>query len=241
MTRSGGGFKRLLRGAFDGLLAPAPDPRAIFAEPSARHRTLLDQARAAAGRLAETRARLEARRDETRQWTTALEERARQALAAGDATSARAALERAAPAAAALAQLDREISALREDEARLAAVVSRSSAQLELLAAREQLAATRHSVAQARVAVGEALSGLDEPAGLPPIERIERETVRLQARAEAIEELLGDNFFGAAQRAFAQPSGADDHAAIDAQLAALARELDERASHDDSPRGAEGA
>lgn len=224
MARSVGRFGRLLRSAFDSLMAPAPDPRAIYAEPSARRRDLIDQARTATERLAETRARLESRRDESRQWTAALEERARQAMAVGDEAAARAALERAAQAQTAFVPLGRQIAALREDEARLAAALSRSAAQLELLVAREQLAATRHSAAQARVAVGEALSGLDAPAGMPPIERIERETTRLQARAEAIEELLGDNYFSGAQHAFIQPGDADDHA-IDARLAALARQL----------------
>ena len=127
--------------------------------------------------------------------------------------------------AGALAQLDRQIAGLREDEARLAAVASQVAAQIDLLAAREQLAAARHTVAQARVAVGEALSGLSEPDGAPAVERIERETAHLQARAEAIEELLSEGFFGAANHdELAFTTTPSDHE-IEARLTALAREL----------------
>ena len=225
MARSGVRLGRLMRSAFDALLAPAPDPRAFYAEPSARQRALLEQVQAAARRLGETRGRLETRRDETARQTMVLETQARRALADGREDLAREALHRGAPLAGALAQLDRQIAGLREDEARLAAVASQIAAQIDLLTAREQLAAARHTVAQARVAVGEALSGLSEPDGASTIERVERETAHLQARAEAIEELLSEGFFGATGHdALATPAVSSDRE-IEARLAALAHDL----------------
>jgi phage shock protein A len=227
MARLGGRIGRLLKASAEALLTPAEDPRTAYAGPEQQQLLLMEQVQAAAERLKTIRTRLQDRREDAAARIAAFEEEAKGALVAGHEQEARIALQRERIAHMEIEQLDRQIVELVTEEVRLAAAIQRISARMEQLRARQRLAAARHTAARAHVEIGEALAGVDAAAGESiAVDRIERDADALEARADAIEELIERGVFGRPQL---EPSGwPEDKAAdaeIDERLAALKRDL----------------
>jgi phage shock protein A len=200
MTGSSSRFGRFLKSSVNALLTPAEDPRTAYADPTQQQRAMLEQLRIASQRLAATRSRLEFQRVAVGEKVQLLEDQARQALAADREDLARLALQRQRIGQAEIEYLDRQIDGLQREEAQLATIEQRLSARIEALRAREQMAAARHTAARAQVAVGEALSGVGAVSGDSEIvERIERDAEELEARADAIEELINTGVLGTRQ------------------------------------------
>lgn len=229
MTAPSGRFARFLRVAVNTLLTPAKDPRTVYADPAQQQRGLLEQVRMAQQRLAATRTRLEEQRAAAVENARRLENQARQALTAGHDDLARLALRRERIVLTEIAHLEGQIGALQREEEQLATIDQRLSARIDALRAREQMAAARHTAARAQIAVGEALSGVAEMGDDGArVERIERDADELEARAGAIDELIGHRVLGG------EPSLAADFpgdADIEERLAALRQDVATMSPH----------
>ncbi|HKG26849.1 MAG TPA: PspA/IM30 family protein [Thermomicrobiales bacterium] len=225
-------FTGFVKGRIDALLAPPPDPRAVDADAGERQQSLLAEVRRALADLKEARHRLRTKATLVEGQLPRFEEQARQALRSGREDLARLALQRRQAALTALRELDSQAREIETEEGKLAIVEQRLTVQIEGMAARRHLLEARYSAAEAQVKIGEALTGISgELAELGiELERAERRTGRMQARAAAIEELVAE---GVLHRIGTDPTSGmtealdrlDDERVIDARLAALKQEL----------------
>jgi phage shock protein A len=154
-----------LRRVLRELLAPAPDPRQAC-RAGAEHdpERLLGSIRDAYESVAAARAHLEARAAELRERR---------------------------PESLELELLERQLRAADVQAERLAEVNERLTARLEAFGAREQMLALRQSAARAHVLITEVLAGItDEPDVAPDLTRAEVEAETMEARADAIEQML---------------------------------------------------
>ncbi len=232
MTRSGDRWGRLLKRSVSSLFEPAPDPRAVYADPAERQNVLLAEVQRAIADLKEVRLRLRSRAAVAEAHGSRLEDQARQALRAGREDLARLALQRRQAARTALNELDGQAQEIEVEEGKLAMVEQRLTVQVEAIAARRQLLQARYSAAEAQVKIGEALTGISgELSDLGIVlERAERQAAHMQARAAAIDELVAE---GALHAIGADPTAGmtaaldrlDDERDIEARLASLKREV----------------
>ena len=164
-----------LRRALRHLLAPAPDPRRAFQEAGDLGPEVLASVREALDRTLSFRSVAEARVVELRQRLPELDGR-RKRIAAAELELLRGRLRAA----------DLEVERLRVAEQRLAE-------QLDAVLARGRTLELRQSAAEARVRINEMLAGIsDTIAGLGPgLAEAEEQAEALEARADAIERLLG--------------------------------------------------
>jgi phage shock protein A len=163
-----------------------------------------------------------------------LEEKARQALQADRDDLARLALQRRQAYVKEIAALERQIQETQGEEERLQIVRHQLEAQIETMQTRQQVLNARYSAAEAQVRLNESLSGVAEQfsdLGLS-LEEAEQQAERMQARAEAVQDLLEAGVLEAP--AFAEGDSLtqelnrfDDSQAIESQLAALKQELQE--------------
>jgi phage shock protein A len=225
-------FKAVLKTRIDALLAPAPDPRVVYADAGERQQQLLTAVRHALTDLKEAHHRLTTRTTLIEAQLPRFDDQARQALRSGREDLARLAVQRGQSALGALKELDSQARELESEENHLEIVEQRLTVQVEGMAARRQLLAARYNAAEAQVKIGEALTGISgELAELGcELERAERRTGQMQARAAAIEELVVE---GVLHHIGTDPTAGitdaldrlDDERAIDARLAELRRVL----------------
>ena len=175
------------------LLASPEDPRQGFELASQRQQELLDKVRQARARIARAKGQLEARAAKARGKLLQIDEHARLAVAAGRDDVARSVIHRRIVGGDQLDKLERQIAEIEHEEHEVTLVEQRLEAHIEAFFAREELIAARYSTAEAQVQVREALGGVsDELAGLSTaLERAERTTDRMQARASALDHLAG--------------------------------------------------
>jgi phage shock protein A len=231
----GGVIRRLvpaLKRGLGALLAPAEDPRQIYAPAHLRQRLALAQVQQALAAIAASRAQLAATTERLAATVRDLAEQARQALIAGREDQARDVLRRRQASLAALAALRAHTKDLEQEEHRLSRVARQLAAQVEAVAARRELAAARYVAAEAEVRLGVALAGISaELAGLgQALQRAEERAELMQARAAAIQRLVQSGALEVPALAGADPLDAavfqaGDAGAVERQLAALKAQL----------------
>lgn len=175
------------------LTAPAADPRQTFAFAYQRQRELLLSVQQALTSIAAAKARLEAKTAELVKKLPGLEEQARRALIAKREDLARLALQRREIAAMELQALEEQVRDVRVEEERLSLVEHRLAAQIETFHARQEVIAARYSAAEAQLRITESLAGLSQELSDlgTALEEAEQKAQRMQARASAIDELVG--------------------------------------------------
>src|SRR5262245_62115953 len=230
---------RRLKGGLDALLAPAEDPRLVFASAEQRQQELLALARRALAELAATRRQLDARKLTIQEHLLRLEQQAQRALAAGREDLARVALRRRHIATGEVKLLDQHAQGLVAKGQMLALHEGRLAAQVEAFQARLQLISASYSAAEVQVRMNEGLSGVSEEMThlSQALEQAEQQTEHLQAHAAALEALVRDS---APERAAASPrDGADlrdtllaEDALVEAEIAALKQRLREANASD---------
>jgi len=183
-----------LRKSFDSLLAPAVDPRQVFAGAYERQRELLGLARRALLDLATTRGQLEARSRAIEARLPQHQQQARRALVAGQEDLARLALRRRHVAAAELRALEQHVRELQHKEQTLALHEQRLATQLEAFEARVKLIAASYSAAEAQVRIGDAFDGVtSEMSDLGrALAQVEQQAELLQPRTAGIEDSVED-------------------------------------------------
>ncbi len=228
MARSSGRLTRFLKASVDAMLTPAEDPRTLFADQAHQQRQLLMQLGSARQRLEASRERLERQRVEAVEQADGLQVQARHALTAGREDLARLALRRQQMIHREIKDLDRQVAALEREATRISEIEQRLRAQIEAVRSREQIAVARRTAAEAQVAVSEALFG----AGVTPsdpdvVARIERDADVLEARADAIEELIAAGMLGLGGELEAGAFTGDD-ADIESRLDALKQDVSDK-------------
>jgi phage shock protein A len=177
------------------LLAPAEDPRQTYAQTCERQRALLARVQQALVDISAAKKRLEAKAAEVRIRMPQMEEQARQWLRDGREDRARLALQRFELVASELQRLEAHLWEIEQEEHRLQLTEQRLSANIEAFYTRLEFIAARYSAAEAQVEINEALTGVSEELselGLA-MERAERKSEYMQARAAAIDRLVEEN------------------------------------------------
>jgi phage shock protein A len=171
-------------------MAPAPDPRESHGRSQA---SLLGDLRAALATITAARSQLAGRTTQLHERLRALESEARKALVEGRDDLARRALERRGIAAGELELLEQQLDAAEREAERLALAEQRLTLRVEALRAQERMLEARQSAAAIEVRVGEALAGISTDIAdfAPELTHAEQRAHELEARAAAIDELLG--------------------------------------------------
>jgi len=191
------------------------------------HRSQLGQLqnmRRSVADIATSRKRVELRLGGLRQQLDELDAEARQAVAAGDDDAARAALARRVALEKSESDLAERHAALEADERKLDAIAFDLQTQIEDLRLRKDTLSARYTAATARTEITSASRGIASQMSEvgQAVAAAERRTRELEARADAVDELVAD---GVITR-----SDEDEAKAFDRRLAALsdASEVDRR-------------
>ena len=191
-------LKALAGRALGDLLAPATDPRSAVVAGSERLEETLARLRRSLTEIGEARGRLQRHATTVRVRLEALDEEARNHLAAGRADAARLALERRAAGLAALEPLEAQVEAMDVEERRLATSEQRLAARIEAIRMRDDLLAARFRTAEAQLRISELMAGLTaEVSALGgAMEAAETRTGEMEARAAAIDHLVETGILG---------------------------------------------
>ena len=224
-------LKLIMKVWLNALLAPAADPREVFALAHKRQMELLGKVRQALATVAASRQRLEVNTAEARDKLPELEERARQALVAGREDQARFALQLRQVVVEETRDLEGQVRQLEEEQRTLTLVEHRLAAQIEAFLARQEMLKVRYSSVEAQLRIKEALTGVSEELeGLDAaLERVEETTENMQARVSAIDELVETGILDMPARGPggepAQLAAGPEEEAVEELLAAMKQEL----------------
>jgi phage shock protein A len=179
----------------EAALDGAEDPRETLEYAYHRQRELLSRVKQGLVEVATSRRQLELQAHKLRARVPQCEDQTRRALAAGREDLARAALQRKQTCLAELAQLDRQLADVSEEERKLALAEQQCAQRLDAFRARRDTLAARYTAAEAQVKVNEAAGSLSsESAELgAALERAEAKIEHMQARASALDALLLEN------------------------------------------------
>jgi phage shock protein A len=136
--------------------------------------------------------RLQMQTDKLEQSVVTLEQQARQALGAGREDLARQALERKSAVQQQLVDLDQQVNGLEQQQEKLIASEKQLQSKVEAFRSQKEVIKAQYSAAEASVRIGEAATGIGEQmadTGLA-IQRAKDKTEQMQARAEAVDELV---------------------------------------------------
>ena len=182
----------VIRAWFSKLLDRAEDPSVTLDYSYERQREMLQKVKKGIADVVTAKKRLQLQTQKLELELPKLDEQARQALGAGREDLARAALERKTFAQQQLQSLDGQIEGLEQQQQKLSESEKRLAAKVEAFRTEKETIKAQYSAAEAQVRIGEAATGIgDEMAdtGLA-IERARGKTEEMQARAEAVDELV---------------------------------------------------
>jgi phage shock protein A len=182
-------FKIKTHGALDRI----EDPHQALDYAYSQQQELLRKVKLGLIEVATSKRQLEQQAQKLRARIPQLDEQARRALAVGREDLARLALQRKQTALTEGESLDYQIAEVAAEEHKLMQAEQQLRARLDEFRTRREALAARHTAAQAQVRVGESLSGVTgELAELSmALGRAEEKTAHLQARASALDALIG--------------------------------------------------
>jgi len=206
----------LFRAKANKALDRAEDPREVLDYSYERQLELLQQVRRGVADVATSRKRVELQLAQLQQSSDKLEGQARQALAAGGEDLAREALTRRAAVTSQIGDLQGQQASLQAEEEKLTAASQNLAAKVDAFRTRKETIKATYTAAEAETRIREAVTGISEEMGDVgmAIQRAQDKTEQMQARADALDELLAS---GALQDATV-PGGRDE---IQSQLDAL--------------------
>jgi phage shock protein A len=228
-----GRISLIVRARVSALLDRAEDPRQALDYAYAQQQELLRQVRQGVIEVATAKHLLEQQARRLGEQVPRSEQQAARALAAGREDLARAALERRQAAQLELAELELQLAEVAAEERKLGDAARRLAARVEESRFRRACLGARYTAAEARTRIMESLAGVSrEFAQLgAAIGRAEERIERMQARASAIDALVGSGSLmshGAAldpvERELRTLSANE---AVEQELAALRRRLAE--------------
>ena len=162
-----------------------------------------------------------------------IDDQAKEALRQGREDLARAALERKVQLEQQIQNLEKQVSGLNQEQEKLAQVENRLRAKVEAFRTKKEVIKAQYSTSEAQVKIGEAMTGLSEEmadVGMT-IERAERKTDEMQARASAIDELIAagvlDDPLGEKDSVETELRRIQTDGRVDDELARLKKEVSE--------------
>ncbi|MCL8208842.1 MAG: PspA/IM30 family protein [Actinomycetia bacterium] len=176
------------------VLDQVEDPRETLEYSYQRQLEQLQQVRRGVADVVTSKKRIELQAARLQEQVQKWEEDARTALAQGREDLAREALTRRETARQQLEGLHAQIADLEKEEAKLVTLEQKLSAKVEAFRTQKEVIKAKYSAAEAQVKIGEAASGLSEEmadVGLA-MQRAQDKTEAMQARAQAIDELLAN-------------------------------------------------
>lgn len=174
--------------------------------------------------------RLEIQAAQLQQQAGKMQGQARRALEQGREDLARIALTRAQMAQAQIVTLRDQVAQLREQEQRLAVMAQQLQAKVEAFRTQKEAMKAQYTAAQATARVGEAVTGMSEEMqdATLMVERARERTEAMQARAAAIDELVGSGALdqiGVGDDVEKQLQAATTEIQVEAQLEAMKNQL----------------
>jgi phage shock protein A len=182
----------LIKAKFSALLNRAENPRETLDYSYERQLQSLQDVKRGVADVVTAKKRLQLQTQQLEQNLVKLDGQARQALAAGREDLARQALERKSGVQQQLQDLDSQVKSLEQQQEKLVASEQQLAARVEQFRSQKEVIKAQYSAAEAQVRIGEAATGIGrqmEDTGLA-IQRAKDKTEQMQARAEAIDELV---------------------------------------------------
>jgi phage shock protein A len=183
----------IFKAKWNKLLNKAEDPGETLDYSYERQLELLQNVKRGVVDVVTAKKRLQLQADKLEESVPKLESQAREALGAGREDLARMALERKTAAQSQLQDLDRQVGELEQQEEKLEANEKALSAKIESFRSQKEVIKAQYSAAEASVRIGEASTGIgDQMADTgQAISRARDKTEEMQARASAMDELIG--------------------------------------------------
>ena len=206
----------IIKAKFSKLLDRSEDPGETLDYSYERQLELLQNVKRGVADVVTAKKRLELQSNQLEGSLVKLDNQARQALAAGREDLARQALERKSAAQQQLQGLDQQVAQLEQQQEKLVASERQLSAKIEGFRSQKEVIKAQYSAAEAQVRIGEAATGIGEQmadTGLA-IERAKDKTEQMQARANAVDELI--------QSGTLEDFTAGDQTQLDRELAQVA-------------------
>jgi phage shock protein A len=188
MSRAG----TIVKAKFNKLLDRAEDPSETLDYSYEQQLQMLQNVKRGVADVVTAKKRLQLQTTQLEQSVVKLETQARQALSAGREDLAREALQRKTVVQQQLQGLDTQVQGLATQQEKLVSSEKQLSAKIEAFRSQKEVIKAQYSAAEAQVRIGEAATGIGEQmadTGLA-IQRAKDKTEQMQARAEAVDELV---------------------------------------------------
>ncbi|MEO6822155.1 MAG: PspA/IM30 family protein [Candidatus Nanopelagicales bacterium] len=225
-------FTLIFKSKANKVLDKHEDPRETLDYSYEKQLELLQKVRRGVADVATSRKRLELQMTQLQQQSDKLEGQAKAALAGGREDLAREALTRRSGITQQVADLQTQYAGLQAQEEKLTQASQRLQAKVEAFRTKKETIKATYSAAEAQTKINEAFSGISEEMGDVglAIQRAEDKTQQMQARGEALDELLSsgalDDPTGTSKdnltRELEQMASGSD---VDDQLAAMKAEI----------------
>jgi phage shock protein A len=213
------------------LLDRAEDPSETLDYSYEQQLGLLQDVKRGVADVVTSKKRIELQSKRLEESVVKLDTQARQAVGAGREDLARQALEKKAAVQAQLQGLDQQLAQLEQQQERLVSSERQLSAKIEAFRSHKEVIKAQYSAAEAQVRIGEAATGIGEQmadTGLA-IQRAREKTEQMQARAEAMDELVAsgtlEDFTSDKSQLDRELEAISSSATVDAELERLKAEL----------------
>jgi phage shock protein A len=185
-------FTLIFKSKANKALDKAEDPRETLDYSYEKQLELLQKVRRGVADVATSRKRLELQITALQQQSEKLSAQAKAALAGGREDLAREALTRRSGLETQIADLGVQLAGLQDQEEKLVAASQRLQAKVEAFRTKKETIKATYSAAEAQTKINEAFSGISEELGDVglAVQRAEDKTAQMQARGQAIDELL---------------------------------------------------
>ena len=185
-------FTLIFKSKANKALDKAEDPRETLDYSYEKQLELLQKVRRGVADVATSRKRLELQITQLEQQSTKLEGQAKAALAGGREDLAREALMRRSGLTTQITDLQTQLVGLQDQEEKLIQASQRLQAKVESFRTKKETIKATYSAAEAQTKINEAFLGISEELGDVglAVQRAEDKTAQMQARGQAIDELL---------------------------------------------------
>ena len=185
-------FTMIFKSKANKALDKAEDPRETLDYSYEKQLELLQKVRRGVADVATSRKRLELQITQLQQQSDKLEGQAKAALAGGREDLAREALTRRSGLQTQISDLQVQLAQLQDQEEKLVQASQRLQAKVEAFRTKKETIKATYSAAEAQTKINEAFSGISEELGDVglAVQRAEDKTAQMQARGQAIDELL---------------------------------------------------
>src|ERR671932_147248 len=182
----------IIKAKISALLNRAENPSETLDYSYERQLEALQNVKRGVADVVTAKKRLQLQTQQLEQNVVKLDTQARQAVAAGREDLARQALERKSGFQQQLQDLDTQVKQLEDQQQKLVANEKQLEARIEQFRSQKEVIKAQYSAAEAQVRINEAATGIGremENTGLA-IERAKDKTEQMQARAQALDELV---------------------------------------------------